>query len=54
MITNCNYRIIKNKDASSVEILIESVKGIDSTTIMVASFDNQFTEMKDKKNVHQK
>jgi len=56
MMTNCNYRIIKHKDNCN-DTLIESLKQVDTSTIMIASFDNQFSKdmVKDKsKNLHQK
>lgn len=52
MITNCNYRIIKNSNTDSQESLIESLKGIDATTIMIASFDNQISDAKVSKESH--
>lgn len=52
MITNCNYRIIKNSNTDSIESLIESLKGIDATTIMIASFDNQISDAKVSKESH--
>lgn len=56
MITNCNYRIIKHKE-SCTDSLIESLKQIDSSTIMIASFDNSFSKDYGKgkdKNINQK